>query len=140
MTTPCSGQLNWSDVNAELGHAWNQPMDINYDPVRRMAGVGGSGSPISFSDLRCKNWYIREPWDGWYYTESTRWEIGTRGSAILGRVRWNGVEIGYANSTSATMVEGLGDGWRYHRGNLRSGTGNVNGARYEICRERWGLW
>ena len=138
MTTPCSGQLNWSDVNVELGHAWNTAMDINYTPVRQLAGVGGSGTPISFSDLRCKSWYIREPASGWYYDGNTRWEIGTRGSMILGRVRWGGIEIGYANSTVATSASF--DGWTYYRGALRSGTGNTNGARYEIYRDRYGQW
>lgn len=141
MTTPCSGQLNWSDVNAELGHAWNAAMDINYGPVRTLAGRPGSGNPISFADLRCKSWYKREPSSGYIYNNQNFWRVGYRGGAdYIGiSVYWGGVlqYQGYPGDDRDTVTHVVsGDGWNYHRGGRTSNQAPY--YWYELFRERWG--
>lgn len=47
-----TGTISMSDVNSELGRAWNQTIDLNDSQVRQLAGIP-SGA-ISMADLRGK--------------------------------------------------------------------------------------
>ena len=54
MTTP-SGQISLNDVNVELGFSGTTLIEMNQANVRTLAGVGGSGTPISMQDLQGKS-------------------------------------------------------------------------------------
>lgn len=54
MTTP-SGQISLNDVNVELGFAGTTLITMNQSDVRTLAGVGGSGTPISMQNLQGKS-------------------------------------------------------------------------------------
>jgi hypothetical protein len=53
MTTP-SGQISLNDVNVELDFAGTTTIEMNQANVRTLAGVGGSGTPISMQNLQGK--------------------------------------------------------------------------------------
>jgi hypothetical protein len=54
MPTP-SGQISLNDVNVELGLAGTTLITMNDAAVRTLAGVGGSGTPISMQNLQNKS-------------------------------------------------------------------------------------
>jgi len=54
MPTP-SGQISLNDVNVELGLAGTTLISMNQANVRTLAGVGGSGTPISMQNLQGKS-------------------------------------------------------------------------------------
>jgi hypothetical protein len=54
MPTP-SGQISLNDVNVELGLAGTTLISMNQSNVRTLAGVGGSGTPISMQNLQGKS-------------------------------------------------------------------------------------
>jgi hypothetical protein len=54
MPTP-SGQISLNDVNVELGLAGTTLISMNQSNVRTLAGVGGSGTPISMQNLQNKS-------------------------------------------------------------------------------------
>jgi len=54
MPTP-SGQISLNDVNVELGLAGTTLITMNDANVRTLAGVGGSGTPISMQNLQNKS-------------------------------------------------------------------------------------
>jgi hypothetical protein len=54
MTTP-TGRIQASDINAELGRAWNTPFNLNDGPVRALAG--NAGGHIDFNQLRGRSAY-----------------------------------------------------------------------------------
>jgi len=55
MTLQSTGSINFSDINVELNHTYNGQLSLNDADVRTLAGVGGSGTTISMSDLRGKS-------------------------------------------------------------------------------------
>nr|CAI3971168.1 hypothetical protein ORM20_00119 [Ochrobactrum phage ORM_20] len=126
------------NISAEIGHPVGNFLDINYAPVRQLAGRPSGW--IAFSDLRCKSRYIREPADGWYYKDDSEGKIRWKHD----RDRSGRVEINWmaSNTTNAggnwstTSVSPFGDGWTYHRGDLRFG-GSPNHAWHSLARDRW---
>lgn len=60
MTTP-SGTIGLSDVNVEIGYPYNRSITMNDAVVRTLAGAGGSGTSISMSSLRNKNYRVSVP-------------------------------------------------------------------------------
>lgn len=67
MTTP-TGTIGLSDVNVELGRAYNTPINLNESAVRSLAGVP-SGS-ISMENLRGKT-YVQFWYSGHAYGQDS---------------------------------------------------------------------
>lgn len=74
MTTP-SGQIAMSDVNVEIGLAWNANIWLDHGGVRALAGAGGGGTRMEMNWLRGKSSYtpmsawgnedlVTDPWGG----------------------------------------------------------------------------
>jgi len=55
MTLPSSSAISLSQVNTELGRSATATINLNESAVRVLAGVGGSGTTISMSNLRGKS-------------------------------------------------------------------------------------
>lgn len=51
MTTP-TGWIQTSDVNVEMGRAWNQAFSFNDPAVRALSQVPGDRAPISMANMR----------------------------------------------------------------------------------------
>lgn len=124
MTTP-TGFIQASDINVELGRAWNAPFNLNNPEVRNLAGKP-SGA-ISFGDLRGKSNLIREPASGDYFQQDVTMWFDRPGNNTT-RLYWNG-HLGDHPIGSTAIVVGS---WTYYRGSWRSDYGMSK--RYGIYR------
>lgn len=121
MTLPSSGTLQASDINVELGRAWNHFFDMNGAAERNLAGKP-SGT-ISFSDFYGKSNLIREPATGERFTRFfDDWEQFDLGRVII---YWGSdIDIydGYPGGASAVAV----GTWTYYRGAHRGASTGRN--------------
>lgn len=132
MTLPTSGTLQASDINVELGRAWNHFFDMNGTAERNLAGKP-SGA-ISFSDFYGKSNLIREPASGDAFNlgnPSTWWSSGW-----VGDIAWmgSGVFNGNVPDSQTSIVKGT---WTYYRGSYRGqyfDPGNKEYGLYRIGR------
>lgn len=118
MTTP-TGFIQASDVNVELGRAWNAPFNLNDAAVRSLAGKP-SGA-ISFADLRGKSNIIREPPSGDYWGRINGKWYGMSYISFYGltEVDWADESIAQHNGKpNASYVKG---NWTYYRGTHQGG-------------------
>lgn len=118
MTTP-TGFIQASDVNVELGRAWNAPFNLNDAAVRSLAGKP-SGA-ISFADLRGKSNIIREPPSGDYFASVNGLQYGMNYISFYGMadIIWAGGTIAQHNGKpNASYVKG---NWTYYRGTHQFG-------------------
>ena len=64
MTLPSSGTISFSQINAELGRAYNASYSLNENNIRKLASVGFTGvqtnnnTRIPFSSLRGHAWNV----------------------------------------------------------------------------------
>ena len=113
MALPWSGQIAVSDINVELGRAWNHWFDINGAAERNAQKPSG---PISFYDFYGKSSIIREPASGEAYNLAspfTAWEASGAGWVSI---YWYSNSKAYdGRPGSGTTVLTVGT-WTYYRG------------------------
>lgn len=115
MTLPSSGTLQASDINVELGRAWNHFFDVNGAAERNLAGKP-SGA-ISFADFYGKSNIIREPPTGEYYGDyGWFYESFYRVYDLY----WQGAPILTAQSGTPPASRVVGS-WTYYRGSHQGG-------------------
>lgn len=116
MTLPSSGTLQASDINVELGRAWNHFFDMNGAAERNLAGKP-SGA-ISFWDFYGKSNLIREPATGEHYSRDyTSWEDEQNSGAV--RIKWFGAQQYWYPTGLIAITVG---NWTYYRGSYRENT------------------
>lgn len=112
MTLPSSGQIAASDINVELGRAWNHFFDMNAAAERNLAGKP-TGS-IGFADFYGKSNLIREPASGEFPSDSTyNWRVFTFNKRFV--IRWDGVDIYQSDMQDFSTTYVLGT-WTYYKG------------------------
>ncbi|WP_143539296.1 hypothetical protein [Rhizobium sp. AN5] len=109
-----------SQVNQELGKAWNAPIYLNDGNVRNLAGR--SSGWISMGDLHGKSSVVQE---GPAYDSNYGW---TRvNHAFLGtyaQLVWGGGEVARIDYNATSWS---GGGWTYYRGDYRQDMSDDNG-------------
>jgi len=145
MTLPSSGWIQVSDINVELGRAWNAPFDINEAAVRALAGKP-SGA-ISFSDFFGKSAGITINLVGATYSDSgasgnCTISFGNDGTLKVNRVslgnttiasQWNTKSPTTITSTQASAYEILltyVSGTNSNSGSSTAGFTTVSGTAY----------
>lgn len=122
MTLPATGSISFNQVNVELSRSGTAALSLNDSAVRSVAGVGGSGTQISMSDLRGKSAVsLTSPmlFNGNSYTANT---YGTGCSLTLNMNAdgtWTTFTYGDITSTSA-----------YYSGTWKTGSGGTYYVRF----------
>lgn len=119
MVLPTSGLIQASDINVELGRAWNAWFDINGSAERGLAGKP-SGA-IAFSDFYGKASIIREPPSGDFWSMNNP-VYGWTYISFYGmyELAWNGVWVLTEQNGKPPPSRVVGN-WTYYRGSHKGG-------------------
>jgi len=146
MTLPSFGTISSSMINLELGRAANAPFFLGGSQERALAGIVYSA--ISFADFYGKSAAAqeppvpgelplppaREPQMGEYYTTNYCWVVAESwdSSTQSHHIYWGGLLVSAVSSDGSTAIH---DGWRYHKGEFKSITGEAPWDFYN-----YGIW
>lgn len=129
MALPTSGYLQASDINVELGRAWNHWFDMNGAAERNLAGK--PSGVISFWDFYGKSNTIREPASGELYSVNDwdpRYYWGHNYSTVT--IMWGSVVVN--NDPPYNVSSRVIGTWTYYRGTYKAG--DSDSAIYGIYR------
>lgn len=127
MALPTSGYLQASDINVELGRAWNSWFDMNGAAERNLAGK--PSGVISFWDFYGKSNSIREPATGEAFEFTvTQWYY----NGVSHVIDWARARIYSGPPPGATVT--VAGTWTYYRGSYAGDYGAPTHRLYRIGR------